>query len=72
MKTIFSLATLVIALGIAVVLAKKQLVAVSAPPVSPGATAAGAANSLPPAQQVQQVQQQVQGLMQQARPASEP
>lgn len=72
MKTIFSLATLVIALGLTVVLVKKQLGAVSAPPVPPGATAAGATGSPPPTQQVQQLGQQVQGLMQQARPASEP
>ncbi|MDT8992687.1 hypothetical protein RQP54_17580 [Curvibacter sp. APW13] len=73
MKAIFSLAALIIALGLTVVLVKKQLGAVPAT-VAPATSAAPGSSSAPaPTNQVQHVGQQVQGLMQQARPAaSEP
>lgn len=68
MKSVFSLAALVIALGLTVLLVKKQLGAI-ATPVPPPATAAPTT----PTNQVQQVGQQVQELMQQPRPGtSEP
>lgn len=71
MKTLFSLAALLVALGLTAVLVKKQLGTSAVAPATgaaPGSTAAPA-----PANQVQQVGQQVQDLMQQARPtASEP
>ncbi|MBP3981592.1 MAG: hypothetical protein KKG12_04210 [Gammaproteobacteria bacterium] len=80
MRAVFGLVGLVVALAIVGVLAKKQLAATRTPvpslqlPAVPG----GAAPPAPPAptgtvreqsQQVQQqVRQQVEGLMQQARP----
>lgn len=73
MKAIFSLAALVIALGLTVMLVKKQLGAVSTPVTTTTSGAPDATNAPTPANQVQQVGQQMQELMQQPRPAaSEP
>lgn len=74
MKAVFSLAALVIALGLSAMLVKKQLGAVAPPPaVTPAGNASANTVGATPADQVQQVGQQVQALMQQARPAaSEP
>ena len=82
MRAVFGLVGLVVALAIVGVLAKKQLAATRVPvPSLQQPAAAGGAN--PPAsaatgsvreqsQQVQQqVKQQVEGLMQQARPMPE-
>lgn len=77
MRAVFGLVGLVVALAIMGVLVKKQLAATRAPvpalqaPAAPGSAAAPAAtgNVREQSQQVQQqVKQQVEGLMQQARP----
>ncbi|WP_026436113.1 hypothetical protein [Acidovorax sp. JHL-9] len=77
MRAVFGLVGLVVALAIVGVLAKKQLAATRAPvsslqlPAAPGGAAAPApADSVrAQGQQVQQqVRQQMEGLMQQARP----
>ena len=70
MRMIFGVLTLLFAVAIVGVLAKKQLSAVSAPPpLVPAASGAPvAAPTGTPQQQVQQVQQQVQDLMSQPRP----
>ncbi|WP_287877379.1 hypothetical protein [Acidovorax sp.] len=77
MRAVFGLVGLVVALAIVGVLAKKQLAATRTPvpalqlPVAPGSAAAPAPAGTVRAQsqQVQQqVKQQVEGLMQQARP----
>ena len=70
MKAFFSLAALLVVVGLTGQLVKKQWGAVHAP--SPAATAAPGASSTPttPANQVQQVGQQVESLMQQPRPQS--
>lgn len=69
MKAIFSLAALLVVVGLTGLLVKKQLGAVSTPTSAstPASTTSGSAT---PAQQVQQVGQQVESLMQQARPQS--
>jgi hypothetical protein len=63
MKALFSIAALLLVVGAVGLLAKKQLGAVTPAPT------AGAPNAATtPAQQVQQVGQQVESLMQQPRP----
>ena len=70
MRMIFGVLSLLIAVAIVGVLAKKQLSAVSAPvTVVPASAGPGiVAPTGTPQQQVQQVQQQVQDLMNQPRP----
>ncbi|RYF66632.1 MAG: hypothetical protein EOO29_38415 [Comamonadaceae bacterium] len=79
MRAVFGLVGLVVVLAVVGLLAKKQLSAVRTPVPSlqttPADSAAAAASSAQPAtvrdqsQQIQQqVKQQVEGLMQQARP----
>lgn len=70
MRMIFGVLTLLFAVAIVGVLAKKQLSTVSAPPPAVPATAGApvAAPTGTPQQQVQQVQQQVHDLMSQPRP----
>lgn len=63
MKAIFSIAALLMVVVVVGLLAKKQLGAVS---TSPAASTSPSATT--PANQVQQVGQQVQSLMQQPRP----
>lgn len=63
MRVVMGIAGLLVVLAIAGVVAKKQLAAVQAP------TATATGNVRQQSQQVQrQVRQQVEGLMQQARP----
>ena len=76
MKTMLSVLSLLLVLGIIALLAKKQLAAVSAPLPTldgfPGALpGASAAQSASPKLQTQQLEQAVQGIMQQARPMPE-
>jgi len=72
MKAIFSLAALVIVLGLTALLFRKQLTSASAPAL-PATSPAPTGAAPTPANQVQQMGQQVQDLMQQPRPgASEP
>jgi Na+-transporting methylmalonyl-CoA/oxaloacetate decarboxylase gamma subunit len=69
MRMVFGVLSLLIALGIVSVLAKKQLGAVSASPPSPGpSVVSGTAVAVPtgtPQQQLQQVQQAVEAAVQQ-------
>ena len=68
MRAVFTVLGLVVVLAVVGVLAKKQLGA----GVAPGGTQAeGAPPAATPKQQVQQVEQAVQGVMQQARPMPE-
>ena len=67
MKALFSLVALLVVLGLTGLLVKKQLGATSAPAAA-GLPASGGAAPVTPAQQVQQVGKQVEGLMQQPRP----
>lgn len=73
MRAVFGLVGLVVALAIVGVLAKKQLAATRTPvpslqlPAEPGGAAAPVLAGTVRAQS-QQVKQQVEGLMQQARP----
>ena len=69
MKALFSLAALLVVLGLTGLLVKKQLGTASAPPTI-GSPAAGTNGSTTPANQVQQVGKQVESLMQQPRPQS--
>lgn len=69
MKALFSLAALLVVVGLTGLLVKRQLGTVSAPPVA-GTPATGSNSSTTPANQVQQVGKQVEGLMQQPRPQS--
>lgn len=62
MKALFSIAALLVVVGLVGMLAKKQLGAVSALP------AASSPHATTPADQVQQVGKQVESLMQQPRP----
>lgn len=71
MKAIFSLIALLLVVGITALLAKKQLSTATAPLAPTAASTAIGTPAATPASQVQQVGQQVQALMQQARP-SEP
>lgn len=67
MKALFSLAALLVVVGLTGLLVKKQLGTVHAPTAT-GAPAPGASGNATPAKQVQQVGQQVENLMQQPRP----
>ena len=70
MKAFFSLAALLVVVGLTGLLVKKQLGTVSAP-AAVGSPAAGAnSTATTPANQVQQVGKQVESLMQQPRPQS--
>ena len=69
MKAFFSLAALLVVVGLTGLLVKKQLGTVSAPPAT-SSPATGANGSTTPANQVQQVGKQVESLMQQPRPQS--
>lgn len=76
MRAIFSVLGLLLVVAIVGVLAKKQFSGMSRPSTSvPAVTAPGSgAGALPtgtPQQQVRQVEQAVQGMMQQARPMPE-
>lgn len=77
MRAVFGLVGLVVVLAIVGLLAKKQLAAMRAPiPALPTATGAAAPASTPTVraqsqQMQQQVKQQMEGLMQQARPMPE-
>lgn len=81
MKGVFGVIGLVVALAIVGLVVKKQLAAqgaMRAPAAAAGASSAGAASAVPPAtvreqslQTQQQVRDQVQQLMQQARPMPE-
>jgi predicted membrane-bound mannosyltransferase len=66
MKAIFSVLGLLVVVAIVGVLAKNQLSAGSAPRT--GAPTEAAVPAGTPKQQMQQVEQSVQGVMQQARP----
>jgi Na+-transporting methylmalonyl-CoA/oxaloacetate decarboxylase gamma subunit len=66
MRVVFGVLSLLVAVAIVGILAKKQLTSVSAPPA-----ASGIAPAATPQQQVQQFQQAVQGTLQQARPMPE-
>ncbi|MCW5648266.1 MAG: hypothetical protein KIS62_00825 [Ramlibacter sp.] len=69
MRMIFGVLGLLMVVLIVGVLAKKQLGAVSAPPVVPGAAAVPApAPGATPQQQVDQYKKAVEGALQQARP----
>jgi hypothetical protein len=73
MRAVFGVLGLLVVVAIVGVLAKKQLGAV-APKAAPPTVAAPGSASPPtgtPQQQVQQVQQAVQGAMQQARPVDD-
>jgi pectin methylesterase-like acyl-CoA thioesterase len=68
MRMVFGVLSLLIALGIAGVLAKKQLGAVSGSPSPGAAVVSGTTVAVPtgtPQQQLQQVQQAVEAAMQQ-------
>ena len=72
MRAMFGLAGLVVALAIVGLLAKKQLAAVQAPvPALQGASAPAGTVREQSQQVQQQVKQQMEGLMQQARPMPE-
>lgn len=72
MRVVFGVLSLLVAVAIVGVLAKKQLTRVSAPPAASGMPAvSGTAPAVTPQQQVQQFQQAVQGTLQQARPMPE-
>ncbi|MCJ0763222.1 hypothetical protein [Variovorax terrae] len=71
MRVIFGVLSLLIAVAVIGVLAKKQLAAVATPVAVPGAVAPAAPGATPrqqSEQMQQQVRQTVEGLMQQARP----
>lgn len=72
MRVVFGALSLLIALAMVGILAKKQLAAV--PPAKVAAPVDGSAVAIPsgtPQQQVQQFQRAVEGAMQQARPMPE-
>ena len=72
MRIVFSVLSLLVVVAIIGVLAKKQLTAVA--PTAQSAPAAEGTVAVPtgtPQQQVQKVQQAVQGALQQARPATD-
>ena len=69
MRMLFGVLSLLVVVAVIGVLAKKQLGAVSAPPVAmPGASGPAAGAAVPPRQQVEQYKQAVEGALQQARP----
>ena len=68
MRVIFGALSLLVVLAIVGVLAKKQLGSVAAPAPVPAAGGVIITPGSTPKQQVQQVQQAVQGAMEQARP----
>lgn len=69
MKALFSLAALLVVLGLIGLFVKKQLHTASTPPAI-GSPVTGTNSSTTPANQVQQVGKQVESLMQQPRPQS--
>jgi multidrug efflux pump subunit AcrB len=69
MKAIFSIVALLLVLGITSLLVKKQLGTTVMPTVPPTSATPGAATApATPANQVQQVGKQVEGMLQQPRP----
>jgi O-antigen ligase len=72
MRVVFGVLSLLVAVAIVGILAKKQLTSVSAPPAASGMpVVSGIAPAATPQQQVQQFRQAVQGTLQQARPMPE-
>jgi len=71
MRIVFGALSLLVVLAIVGVLAKKQLGAVPAPQSAPLGTSAAPATAGTPAQRVDAVKQQVEGLMQQPRPSAD-
>jgi hypothetical protein len=72
MRAVFGILSLLAAVAIMGLLAKKQLTSVTAPPAATGLPAvSGTAPAATPQQQVQQFRQAVQGTLQQARPMPE-
>ena len=67
MRAIFGVLSLLVVVAVVGVLAKKQLSAGVAPPMT-GTAAGSSAPAGTPKQQVQQFEQAVQGAVQQARP----